>query len=92
MRDHPNYAAQLIFDDWKRYDIPLQVIKEDFAYKVFPDEISSQWRKVLVDGAAFLKSNKFIGDTVDIDNFINDSFLKRAAAIPSQLNESEIPK
>jgi NitT/TauT family transport system substrate-binding protein len=92
LREHQNYAAQLIFDDWKKYDIPLDVIKQDFAYKFFPDAITSEWRKVLVDGAAFLQSHKFIEHAVDLDTFINDSYLQQAAAIPSQLDESAIPK
>ncbi len=92
LRDHQNYAAQLIFDDWKQYNIPLDVIKQDFSYKLFPDEITPEWRKVLVDGAAFLQSHKFIDHSVNFDTFINDSYLKTAAAIPSQLDKSAIPK
>ena len=92
LRDHPKYAAQLIFDDWKRYGIPLEVIKQDFDYKLFPDEITPEWRKVLVDGAAFLQSHKFIQGTVNFDTFINDSYLKQAVAIPSQLDEAALSK
>jgi NitT/TauT family transport system substrate-binding protein len=92
LRDHPNYAAQLIFDDWKRYNVPLEVIKQDFLFKFFPDAITPEWRNVLVDGAAFLQSHKFIENAVDFDAFINDSYLKQAAAIPSQLDESAISK
>jgi hypothetical protein len=92
LRDHPNYAAQLIFDDWKRYNVPLEVIKQDFLFKFFPDAITPEWRNVLVDGAAFLQSHKFIENAVNFDTFINDSYLKQAAAIPSQLDESAISK
>jgi NitT/TauT family transport system substrate-binding protein len=92
LRDHPNYAARLIFDDWKQYNIPLEVIMQDFSYKLFPDEITPEWRKVLVDGAAFLQSHNFIEHSVNFDTFVNDSYLKRAAAIPSELDESAIPK
>jgi NitT/TauT family transport system substrate-binding protein len=92
LREHQNYAAQLIFEDWKKYNIPLDVIKQDFAYKLFPDEITPEWRKVLIDGAAFLKRHKFIEHSVNFDDFISDSYLKQATAIPTQLNESTIPK
>jgi sulfonate transport system substrate-binding protein len=90
LRDHKNYAAKLIYEDWKKYSVPLSVIKQGFAYKVFPDEITPEWRKVLVDGAAFLRSHNFIDKPVDFDTFINDSYLKKARAIPSQLDESQL--
>jgi NitT/TauT family transport system substrate-binding protein len=92
LRDHQNYAAQLIFDDWKKYNIPINVIKQDFSFKLFPDEITPEWRKVLVDGAAFLQSHKFIEHPVNFDTFINDGYLKQAAEMPSQLDESAIPR
>jgi NitT/TauT family transport system substrate-binding protein len=85
LRERQDYAAKLIFEDWKRYDIPLEVIKEGFTYKSFPDEISPQWRKVLTGGAEFLKAHKFIEEVPDFNTFIDDSYLKKAASIPSQL-------
>jgi NitT/TauT family transport system substrate-binding protein len=92
LRDHQNYAAQLIFDDWKKYNIPINVIKQDFSFKLFPDEITPEWRNVLFDGAAFLQSHKFIEHPVNFDTFINDGYLKQAAEMPSQLHESAIPR
>jgi NitT/TauT family transport system substrate-binding protein len=92
LRDNPNYAAQLIFEDWKQYNVPLDVIKQDFSYKLFPDEIAPEWRKVLVDGAAFLQSHNFIEHSVNFDTFINEGYLKEAAALPTQLNEAALPK
>jgi NitT/TauT family transport system substrate-binding protein len=88
MRERPDYAAQLIERDWKRYDIPLEVVKKGFEYKVFPDDIAGEWRQVMVDGAAFLRKHDFISTDIDLDTFINDDFLKKAAAIPSQLDLS----
>jgi NitT/TauT family transport system substrate-binding protein len=90
LRERPDYAAKLIFEDWKRYDIPLEVIREQFPYTYFPDEISPEWRKVLTDGAEFLRSHKFIDKQIDFNQFIDDSYLKQAAAIPSQLDISKI--
>ena len=92
MRERPDYAAKLIAEEWKNYKVPLEVIRGDFNYKVFPDEITAQWRKVLTDGAEFLRSHKFIETAIDFNTFIDDSFLKKAAAIPSQLDMTQIPK
>jgi NitT/TauT family transport system substrate-binding protein len=92
MRERPDYAAKLIFEEWKNYKIPLEVIRGDFAFKQFPDEITEEWRKVLVEGAEFLRNNKLINAPIDFNTFIDDSYLKKAAAIPSQLNLSQIPK
>lgn len=92
MRERPDYAAKLIMEEWKNFKIPLEVIRGDFTYKQFPDEIGDEWRKVLVDGAEFLRSNKLIDAAIDFNTFIDDSFLKKAAAIPSQLDMSQIPK
>src|SRR5579871_2880938 len=92
MRERPDYAAKLIFEEWKSFKVPLEVIRGDFAYKQFPDEITDEWRKVLVEGAEFLRSHKFIEAPIDFNAFIDDSYLKKAAAIPSQLDLSQIPK
>lgn len=92
MRERPDYAAKLIFEEWKNYKIPLEVIRGDFTYKQFPDEITEEWRKVLVEGAEFLRANKLINAPIDFNAFIDDSYLKKAAAIPSQLDLSQIPK
>lgn len=85
MRERPNFAAQLIYKDWKRYGIPLDVIKEGFAYEKFPDEMTPEWRSVLTGGAKFLRKHGFIKTPIDWDQFIDDSYLKKAASIPSQL-------
>ncbi len=92
MRDRPDYAAQLLFKDWSAYGIPLPVIREEFSYKVFPDQITPEWRKVLTDGADFLRSHRFISANIDFNSYIDDSYLKKAAAIPSQLDLAAIPK
>ena len=92
LREQPDYAAKLIFEDWKDYSIPLPVIREEFPSRVFPDEITPEWRKVLTDGAGFLRSHKFISGDIDFDKYVDDSYLKKAAAIPSQLNLSAISK
>lgn len=92
LRDQKDYAAGLIYNDWKKYDVPLDVIKEDFAYKVFPDEISPEWRKVMIDSASFLREHKFIDKQINFDKFIDDSYLRKAAAIPSQLDQTNLGK
>lgn len=92
MRERPDYAAKLIFEEWKSFNIPLEVIRGQFKYKVFPDEITPQWRKVLTDGAEFLRSHKFITNQIDFNAFIDESFLKKAATIPTQLDMTTIPK
>ena len=33
---------------------PWMWVKAEFSYKVFPDDISPRWRKVLTDSADFL--------------------------------------
>jgi NitT/TauT family transport system substrate-binding protein len=92
MRERPDYAAQLLFNEWSAYGIPLSVIRGDFAFKVFPDEITPEWRKVLTDGADFLRSHKFISGDIDFNKYIDDSYLKKAAAVPSQLELSALPE
>ncbi len=92
MRERPDYAAKLLAEEWKSYKIPVDVIRQDFVYKKFPDEITPEWRKVMTDGAEFLRGHKFIESPIDFNVFIDDSYLKKAAAIPSQLNMSEFPK
>lgn|SRR5262249_41094112 len=92
MRERPDYAAQLLYKEWSAYGIPLPVISEEFSYKVFPDEITPQWRKVLTEGADFLRSHKFITGDINFDTYIDDSYLKKAAAIPTQLDLAAVPK
>lgn len=85
MRERPDDAAKVIFDDWKKFDIPLDVIKRDFTYKVFPDDIGEKWRNVMIDSADFLQKQKVIERVPDWNMFIDDSWLKKAAAVPSAL-------
>jgi sulfonate transport system substrate-binding protein len=84
MRDQPDRAAKLIFEDWKSYEVPLDIIRFDFTYKSFPDDIPPKWRKVLTDGAQFLLAHKFIEQEPDWSKFIDDSWLTKAAVIQSQ--------
>ena len=93
LRERPDYASKLIFQDWQDYGVPYSVIREEFVpSRVFPDQITPEWRKVLTGGATFLQSHGFITASIDFDKYINDSYLKKAEAIPSQLNLSAIPK
>lgn len=85
MRDQPDKAAKIIFEDWKKYDVPYDIIRSDFNHSLFPDEITPEWRKVLTDGGAFLLSYQLIERVPDWNTFIDDSWLKKAAAIPSQM-------
>jgi NitT/TauT family transport system substrate-binding protein len=91
MRERPAYAAKLIAEEWKAFAVPVAIIQEGFSYQKFPEEISPQWRKVLIDGAEFLRSHKFIEASIDFDSFIDDSYLKKASAMPSQLDIAKIP-
>ena len=84
MRERPDQAAKILFDDWKNFEVPLSLIRSDFDHSIFPDEITAQWRKVLTDGADFLSKHKLIERTPDWNSFIDDSWIKKAAAIPSQ--------
>jgi ABC-type nitrate/sulfonate/bicarbonate transport system substrate-binding protein len=84
MRERPDQAAKIIYDDWKSYDVPLDIIRHDFTYKSFPDDISQKWRKVLTDGAQFLLAHKFIEQEPDWIKFIDDTWLTKSAGIPSQ--------
>ena len=85
MRERPDEAAQIIYEDWKEYDVPLEVVKRDFTYMLFPDEITAKWRKVLVDGAEFLLAHKFIEQVPDLNSFVDESWLEKAVAVPSQM-------
>jgi len=85
MREQPDRAAKIIFDDWKKYDVPLKIIRSDFDHSIFPDEITPEWRKVLTDGGDFLLSHQLIERVPNWNTFIDDSWLKKAAAIPSQM-------
>ena len=85
MRDQPDRAAKIIFDDWQKFGVPLDIIRSDFNHSLFPDEITPEWRKVLTDGGDFLLSHKLIDSVPDWNTFIDDSWIKKAAAIPSQM-------
>jgi NitT/TauT family transport system substrate-binding protein len=85
MRERPDECAKIIFDDWKSYDVPLDVIRHGFTHKAFPDDIPQKWRNVLTDGAQFLLAHKFIEQEPDWSKFIDDSWLKKASAVQSQL-------
>jgi NitT/TauT family transport system substrate-binding protein len=85
MRDQPDRAAKIIYDDWKKFDVPLNIIRSDFDHSLFPDEITPEWRKVLTDGGDFLLSHKLIEKTPDWNTFIDDRWIKKAAVIPSQM-------
>ena len=91
MRERPAYAAKLIADEWKAFAVPVAIIQEGFSYQKFPGEISPEWRKVLTDGAEFLRSHKFIESAIDFNSFIDDSYLKKAAAMPSQMDMAKVP-
>jgi NitT/TauT family transport system substrate-binding protein len=86
MRDDPDKAAKIIFDDWKKYDVPYDIIRSDFNHSLFPDQITPEWRKVLTDGADFLLSHQLIERVPDWDTFIDNGPLSKAAAIPSQMH------
>jgi hypothetical protein len=70
--------------------VPVDVVLEGFNYEQFPDDIAPQWRKVLSDGAEFLRSHKFIEQPINVDAFIDDSYLKKAVDIPSQLDLAKL--
>ncbi len=91
LRERPKFAAKLIYDAWKRYDVPMEVVVQGFNYTVFPDDISPQWRKVLTDGADFLLKHNMIKDVPDFKSYIDDSFIRKAATIPSQLDLTQFP-
>jgi len=84
-RERPDECAKIISEDWKKFDVPVNIIRPDFDYKVYPDDIPPKWRKVLVDGAAFLSAHKFIENEPDWNTFIDEGPIKKAAAIASQL-------
>jgi NitT/TauT family transport system substrate-binding protein len=92
LRERQGYAAQLIYNDWKSYEVPMDVVKAEFSYKVFPDDISPRWRKVLTDSADFLLKQGLVKQLPDFATFTDDSFLKKAAAVPSQLDLSKYPQ
>jgi sulfonate transport system substrate-binding protein len=85
MREKPDAAAKFIFEDWKKYEVPLEIIRHDFSYKSFPDDLPQKWRQIMVDSAEFLLKHKFIDKTPDWATYINDAPLKKAAEIPSQM-------
>jgi NitT/TauT family transport system substrate-binding protein len=89
LRERPKAAASLIYDAWKRYDVPMEVVTQGFDYTSYPDDISARSRTVLTDGAGFLLEHKLIAQAPDFKAYIDDSFLRKAAAIPSQLDLSQ---
>jgi NitT/TauT family transport system substrate-binding protein len=89
LRERPAYTAKLILEDWKKYEVPLEVISEGFTYKVYPDDIAPRWRKVMTDSADFLLKEGLVKQLPDFATFIDDSYLKKAATIPSQLDISK---
>jgi NitT/TauT family transport system substrate-binding protein len=89
LRERPRAAAEMIFEDWKKFEVPMEVISGGFAYKVFPDDIAAKWRKVMSDGADFLLKQGLVKQLPDMATFIDDSYLRKAAAIPSQLDLSK---
>ena len=36
MREQPDRAAKIIFDDWQKFDVPLDIIRSDFDHSLFP--------------------------------------------------------
>jgi NitT/TauT family transport system substrate-binding protein len=85
MREQQDRAAKIIFDSWKKYDVPYDIIRSDFNHSIFPDEITPEWRKVMTDGADFLLSHQLIERVPDWNKYIDDSWAKKAASIPSQM-------
>lgn len=85
MREQPDASAKIIFEEWKKFEVPLEVIRSDFNHSLFPDEITPEWRKVLTEGGDFLLSHKLIERLPNWDAFIDDTWIKKAAKIPSQL-------
>ncbi len=92
LRERQGFAAQLIYNDWKSYEVPMDVVKAEFSYKVFPDDIPPRWRKVLTDSADFLLKQGLVKQLPDFATFADDSFLKKAAAVQSQLDLSKYPQ
>ena len=91
LRERPKAAANLIYEAWKRYDVPMEVVMQGFDYTSYPDDISGRSLKILIDGADFLLDHKLITQAPDFKSYIDDSFLRKAAAIPSQLDLSRFP-
>ena len=91
LRERPQAAAQMIYEDWKKFEVPMEVIVAGFTYKVFPDDIATKWRKVMTDSADFLLKQGLVKQLPDMTSFIDDSYLRKAAAIPSQLDLSKFP-
>ena len=91
LRERPHTAAAMVFEDWKKFEVPMEVVSGGFAYKVFPDDIASKWRKVMTDSADFLLKQGLVKQLPDMATFIDDSYLRKAAAIPSQLDLSKYP-
>lgn len=85
MRERPDECAKILFEHWKKYNVPLEVIRPDFDYKKFPDVIEDKWKQVMIDSSEFLLQHKLIDKAPDWSTFIDDSFLKKAAALPSAL-------
>jgi NitT/TauT family transport system substrate-binding protein len=91
LRERPGATAKMVYEDWKKFEVPMEVISQAFGYKVFPDDIAPKWRKVMTDSADFLLKQGLVKQAPDMASFIDDSYLKKAAAIPSQLDLSKFP-
>ena len=91
LRERPHAAAAMVFEDWKKFEVPMEVVSGAFAYKVFPDDIAPKWRKVMTDSADFLLKQGLVKQLPEMASFIDDSYLRKAAAIPSQLDLSKFP-
>ncbi len=89
LRERPEYAAKLIYNDWKKYEVPMEVITAAFKYKVFPDDIAPRWQKVMTDSADFLLKQGLVKQLPAFKDFMDDTYLRRAQSISSQLDISK---
>ena len=85
MREHPDECAKILAEDWKKFSVPIAILRPDFDFKTYPDDIPPKWRKILSDGADFLLTHKYIQKAPDWATYIDDSYIKKAASIPSQM-------
>ena len=79
IRKHPDKAAQLIYEAWEK-KIPLEVIRNDLEYTVYPDHVLPEHIKTLKAGADFLIQQKLIDMKPDVEAWVDDRYLKAAAA------------
>lgn len=92
LRERPKHAAKLIHNDWRRFDIPLEAISDEMRFKTYPDELSPSLVKTFRESSEFLLKNDLIKQLPDFASFVDDSYLKKAAAIKSQLDLTGIPQ